>query len=678
MARLNPRLDIQQPEIAGGDPLVRFPEKLAPEVFYPLAYRAMYLSRRLEERLLELYQKGYVKGTVTISIGNEATTVGMSLPFRPGKDIVSLLHRDFGAHLLLGSTPYAMACQYLANVDSPTHAREGNVHHGNARQRRFPMISHLGKMLSVVVGGTWAARRQGEDVFGLAVIGDGGSSTGEFHEALNLASVQHCPVLFLIENNHYSFSTPTDAQYRCERLSDRATGYGIQGRTIDGTDVWTVYNAVWDALEAMQAEPAPRILECMSVRLHGHAAYDKATYVSPEEAAENRLRDPLPATRRTLAETAILTETEIDAIEQQVEEEILTTITSALDAQRPSPPLQWSVMAPARQSHAKPYAAHRVKNGDAVNQALGYLLENEPRAFLAGLDVGRYGSAFKTCKGLFDRFGPDRVLDMPLCESAIVGFALGASQTGAMPILEFQFADFSTEATTQIGLNAATWYFRAGCEAPLLLRLPCGGGLGMGAFHSGEFEGLWSRFAGLKLLYPATAQETFEALVAGFYDPNPCLVLEHKQLYWSKSGDIEFDGDLAAVWRPRRYTEGKTLTLVCFGAMVYEALAAAERIGQGIEVWNPFVLQPLEMAPILESVEKTGRLLVVQEAGDTQGLGDRIIAMVARAGVVLECPPRLLASPDMPVPFAPELEIACRPNSQAIVKCIEEMLRGIP
>lgn len=264
MARLNPRLDIQQPEIAGGDPLVRFPEKLGARGLLSLAYRAMYLSRRLEERLLELYQKGYVKGTVTISIGNEATTVGMSLPFRPGKDIVSLLHRDFAAHLLLGSTPYAMACQYLANVDSPTHAREGNVHHGNARQRRFPMISHLGKMLSVVVGGTWAARRQGEDVFGLAVIGDGGSSTGEFHEALNLASVQHCPVLFLIENNHYSFSTPTDAQYRCERLSDRATGYGIQGRTIDGTDVWTVYNAVWDALEAMQAEPGaknPRVHE---------------------------------------------------------------------------------------------------------------------------------------------------------------------------------------------------------------------------------------------------------------------------------------------------------------------------------------------------------------------------------------------------------------------------------
>lgn len=635
----------------------------------------MYLSRRLEERLFDLFQKGYVKGTVTISIGNEATAVGMAAPFRPGRDAVSLLHRDFGAHLVLGATPHTMVCQYLANAGSPNYGREGNVHHGDAQQRRFPMISHLGKMLSVVVGATWSARRQGEDAFGLAVIGDGGSSTGEFHEALNLASVHRCPVLFLVENNGYSFSTPTRAQYHCRQLSDRAKGYGIQGKTIDGTDAWGVYSAVCDALEAMRDEPGPVLLECMSVRLHGHAAYDKAAYVSAEEAAANRARDPLPIARRALAEVVQLAEADIEAIERQVEDEVQAAISAALEIERPKPPTRWNVVARASTAHVKPFAARRIKNGDAVNRALGYLLENDPHAFLAGLDVGRYGSAFKTCKGLFDRFGAERVLDMPLCESAIIGFALGASQTGAKPIVEFQFADFSTEAATQIGLNAATWFFRSDCPAPLLLRLPCGGGLTMGAFHSGEFEGLWSRFPGLKLLYPATAQETFEALVAGFYDPNPCLVLEHKQLYWSKSGDIEFDGDLAAVWSPRRYREGSDLTVVGFGAMVHEALAAAERVGHSVEVWNPFVLQPLEIAPILESVAKTGRLLVVQEAGETQGLGDRIIALVARSGLRLKCAPRLLAAPDMPIPFAPELEMSCRPNTLTIVACIEEMLQ---
>ena len=227
--------------------LVRWPHRLGQESFYRVAYPLMFRSRRLEERMLELFQKGYVKGTVASSVGNEATTIGMSMPLRPGHDVLSLLHRDLVAHLLLGSTPYQLLCQYLANAESPTHACEGNVHHGDAASRRFPMISHLGKMLSLVVGGTWAARCNGEQVFGLAVIGDGGTSTGEFHESLNIASVHKVPVLFVIENNHYAFSTPTSVQYNCRRLSDRAIGYGISGRTIDGTDPWTVYSTVCDA-----------------------------------------------------------------------------------------------------------------------------------------------------------------------------------------------------------------------------------------------------------------------------------------------------------------------------------------------------------------------------------------------------------------------------------------------
>jgi len=538
------------------------------------------------------------------------------------------------------------------------------------------MISHLGKMLSIVVGGTWAARRHGEEVFGLAVIGDGGSSTGEFHEALNIASVHEAPVLFLVENNHYSFSTPTSAQYRCRHLSDRAHGYGISGRTIDGTNAWEVYSAVWDALDAMRESPAPALIECMTLRLHGHAAYDKAQYVPEETMRRWRRRDPVPTTRRLLQGRFSLSEAEVARWEAEVEEEVQATVTKALGVARPTPPKQvWKAYATGATPTVKPFSARRVKNGDAVNRALDYLLANNPCAFLAGLDVGTYGSAFKTCKGLIDRHGPGRVIDMPICESGLVGFAIGASQVGALPILEFQFADFSTETATQLGLNAGTWYFRSGSPVPILLRLPCGGGLTMGAFHSGEYEGLWSRFPGLKLLYPATPQETFEALVAGFYDRNPCLVFEHKLLYWSKAGQIDFDGDLRSVWRPRRYTEGTELTLVATGAMVHDALAAVARSGRSVEVWNPFVLQPLEIGPIVKSVQKTGRLLVAQECGETQGLGDRIISLVVRQALAaLKRPPKLVAAPDVPVPFAPELESHHRPNPDRIGAAIEQML----
>jgi len=657
--------------------IVRYPQRLAQPEFYKAAYPLMLLSRRVEERILELFQKGYVKGTVTMSAGNEATAVGMALPLRPGLDVVSFLHRDFASHLLLGATPHQLFCQYMANAESPTHGREGNAHHGDAASRRFPMISHLGHMPSLVVGGVWAARQAGQQAFGLAAIGDGCSSTGEIHESLNLASVRKVPVLFLIQNNHYSFSTPTDLQYNCQHLSDRARGYGISGRTIDGTDAWEVYTSVCDALDAMQASQLPAILECMTLRLHGHAAYDKGDYVPSEQLQKWRQRDPLLQARQKVLEVCGMSEEAVASIERAVEDEVRSALTSAMEARRPNPASnRMAVFAESPMSAVKPYRAARVKNGEAVCRALDYILENDPRAFLMGLDIGVYGSAFKTCKGLIERHGPQRVLDMPICESAQVGFALGSSQIGAHPILEFQFADFSTETCTQLGLNAGTWFFRSGRPAPLLLRLPCGGGLTMGAFHSGEFEGLWSRFPGLKLLYPATAQETFEALVAGFHDPNPCLVFEHKLLYWSKSGSIDFDGNLESVWRPRRYNEGSDVTLVAFGAMVHEALAIAADSPRSIEVWNPFVLQPMDLGPIFESVCKTGRLLVVQESGAVQGLGDHIIAAVCREAMrALKCPPMLISAPNLPVPFAPELESYCRPNRHRIEAAVDRMVR---
>ncbi len=447
----------------------------------------------------------------------------------------------------------------------------------------------------------------------------------------------------------------------------------------------------------MRDEPAPAILECMTLRLHGHAAYDKGLYVPASLMDRWRQDDPLPRTRQKLLDLCGLSEAEVASIETAVEAEVRDAVAKAMAVARPQPPRGWPVYADhaagsgdgngdgvaasagaaavAASRRVEPFAVRGVKNGDAVRLALEYILSHNPAAFLAGQDIGLYGSAFKTCKGLIERFGAERVIDMPLAESAMVGFALGASQTGGQPIVEFQFADFSTEATTQIGLNAGSWFFRSGQPAPLLLRLPCGGGLTVGAFHSGEYEGLWSRFPGLKLLYPATPQETFEALLAGFYDPNPCLVFEHKLLYWSRGGDIDFDGDLAAVWRPRRWLEGSDLTLVAFGAMAHQAAEAAGRSGCSVDLWNPLVLQPLDLAPIFASIRKTGRLLVVQEAGETRGLGDRIIALaVGECFASLRCGPRLLAAPDVPVPFAPELEACCLPDARRIAAVIGQLM----
>ncbi|MBD3239033.1 MAG: transketolase, partial [Chitinivibrionales bacterium] len=656
----------------------RFPHRLTRERFLPTAYEAMYLSRRLDERMAELFRRGLVKGTVTQGIGNEATSVGMSLPLRPGKDVVCLMHRDVIGHVFLGMEPYALICQYMANAESPTHAREGNVHHGDASQRRLPMMSHLGAMLSTVVGAVWAARRSDDDVLGLAIIGDGGTSTGAFHESLNIASVREVPVLFLVENNQYAFSTPLCEQYRCETLSRRAESYGIEGVTVDGTDVCAVYETVCEVMERMLQRRQPAIVESLTLRMTGHAVYDKADYVSARERDEWMKTEPLGRARASLLELGSFDEAAIGAIEKRVDECIEEATARALTVGRPKTSV-WPlpVHAPSKPPHLKPLAVEKATNQTAVTAALDYILSNDPDSLLLGLDIAQYGSAFKTCKGLFERYGRNRVTNMPLSEAGIMGFALGATQTGARPIVEFQFADFVTEAVTQLGLNCGTWYFRSGQPVPLLVRLPCGGGVTLGAFHSGEFEGLISRFAGLKALYPTTPQEMFEAIVAGYHDPNPCVVFEHKLLYTAAKGAIAFDGDVSNVWRARQYRSGSDMTVVATGAMASVALRAVERKGYDADVWNPFVLAPLaeSIAEITDSVRRTGRLLVVQESTETAGMADRIVSTIVRsAWDALKTEPRIVAAPDEPVPFAPELETLHIPGVERISEALTELL----
>jgi 2-oxoisovalerate dehydrogenase E1 component len=659
----------------------RYPTRMTREQFYKAAYPFMFLSRKIEERFIELFKKGQVKGTVTTSRGNEASVVGMVMPLRTGKDVISLLHRNLAGHVMLGMSLKDLICQYCANKESPTHAREGNVHHGNVAARRFPMVSHLGAMLSTVVGGTFAARRNNEDVIGLTIIGDGGSSTGDFHESLNMASVMNVPVLFVVENNEYAFSTPTAKQYRCKNISDRARGYGIPGLTIDGLNPWTVYNATIDAIDAMRKDSLPYLLEVKTVRIDGHAAYDNAEYITPEQRAVTVLKDPLPVARAELL-TLGMTEESLKIQEQSIIDEIETELHRALLVPRPdSVMVDMGVYAEQKKITAPAFAQKNIRFNAAVTTALDYLLANNPAAFAIGQDIGKYGSAFKTVKGLFEKFGPDRVIDTPICESATAGFCLGASQLGARPIFEFQFADFSTEAVTQVGINMGTWHFRSGSPVPVLIRLPTGGGVNLGAFHSSELEGLWLRFPGLKLLYPSNPSEVFEALVAGFYDPNPCLVLEHKLLYgklkWDVGADIDFDGNWQSVFRPRQYLKGNDVTIVSLGAMVDVVLNCVRKGFYSADVWNPFILKPLSLDPIIESVRRTRRLLVVQESNDASGAGDYLLSRIVRACFSdLIAAPIMIAAPDMPVPFARELERWYLPDEAKVDAALKTLLGG--
>lgn len=651
----------------------------------PLAmYRNMYLARKSEDRIMELYRESLVRGTVTSGEGNEGAVVGVTTALNPETDVCNFMQRDFAGYLVWGVPVFHLLCHYLANEKSSTGGKDGNVHHGLPSKGLLPMVSHLGVMLPNVTGAVFARRRQGIPAVGVAIIGEGGTSTGDFHEAINIASVLKVPVLFMIENNQWAYSTPPKFQFACDDLASRASGYGIKGNKIKATNAVEVYQTAKEIIDEMRRDPKPYILETVTYRLVGHAAYDTADYVPQEDLDRWRIDDPLVVMRNYLLTGKILTEGDLAGLEREWLDEVTEQANRAIKLPKVSPEkTNWS---PYKEPDPKllkalpPNDLKDVTPVQAVNAALDHALGHDPSVFLLGEDIGDYGGPFKVTKGLFAKYGRERVLDMPLAESGFTGFAIGAATMGMRPIIEMQFSDFSTDATTQIGINAGTFYFRTGHPLPLTIRMPTGGGLSYGPFHSEDLESLFGTFPGLKIVYPSFVDDYFLLLLASIYDENPVLFFESKFLYRRLKGDVHFDGRIEPLGKAKVRRPGENLTIVSYGAMMHECLAAVARVEEeenvSIEVVDPRVLKPLDWDTISASVKKTHRLLVVHESWATGGLGATIIAgIMERNFFDLDAPPLLVTPPDTPIPFAPELESAYRPNSATIKDKIVEMLK---
>ena len=644
-------------------------------------YRAMYTARKAEARLVEMYRQNLVKGTVLTGEGNEAAVVGLASALNRGVDVCNLMQRDFAGYLVWGTPLYELYCHYIGNRDSPTGGKDGNVHHGDVPRRLLPMISHLGAMLPNVVGATYAVRSGGAPAIGVAIVGDGGTSTGDFHEALNIASVLDIPVLFFVENNQWAYSTPNRGEFRAERLSDRAAGYGIKGSTIEATNAVEVYSAVRAIVDEMRSTSQPYLLETLTYRFTGHAVYDAGEYMPREELEAWRKKDPVPVMRAELRGRTKIAEAALCELEAAWEREVNAEANRALGVPRVDPAkVDWRAYAPAGEPRVlPPCSAAGLTVVQAINRALHHAMDNDPAILLLGEDIGAYGGPFKTTRGLFARHGRSRVIDMPLAESGFSGFALGCAEMGLRPVVEMQFSDFSTDAITQIAVNAGTFYFRNGVSVPITIRMPTGGGVSFGPFHSQELEAVFGSFPGLKIVYPSSVQDYFELLLASIFDPNPVLFFESKYLYGRLSGDIEFDGQVPPLEGGRVVRPGKDLTVVSWGAMVHEALTAVEAVeGQrdcSIEVLDPRILKPLDTAAVCESVARTHRLLVVHESWPAAGFGSDIIAAVARDSFFdLDAPPSRCSPPDTPIPFAPELERQYRPSASEIARAMTELL----
>ncbi|WP_415907836.1 thiamine pyrophosphate-dependent enzyme [Oleiharenicola sp. Vm1] len=659
-------------------------------------YAWMQLARTGDNRILDLFRQGLIRGTVTGGQGNESLICPLALLADKSVDVVSFSHRGFGGHLIWSGHLGDHLAQYFANSGSPTKAREGNIHHGDPAARSLPMISHLGIMLSNVIGAVDSQRRAGRPAVGFAFFGDGSSSTGDVHESLNLASVLGVPVVFVIENNKYAYSTPVCEQFVSPNLFERARGYGMEGFALDCHDPEHVLRTLGAAIDRARTTARPVLVEAHTFRLRGHAAYDTCDYMKPGEAEAILAEDPLPRWRATLAAAGL--GAQLDAIDAQVRDFVESSIKAAM-ALPPitpegmleelfapeAPALPWLPSLNSQPStlnsselstlNSQPSTGEALTLAQAINRALRKILAERPESLVLGQDIGTYGGAFKVTEGLLKDFGRPRVLSTPLCESASTGYAIGLASIGHRPIEEFQFADFATDATTQLVLNAATYHFRAGQKVPLVLRFPCGGGLTFGSFHSQELESALLSFPGLKALYPSTPQDAFNALLAAYEDDNPVIVFEHKGLYRRGKHPVQWDPNYRAVWQPRHVRTGDFATIVTYGEMVLHCADACQYFQDEYEttfdLFDLRALSPLKLDAIKASVARTGRLVIVHEGRKTHGFGAELVARLTEEHWgQLKAAPLRIAAMDIPVPFAPELEAAYRPSKDKIIDAI--------
>lgn len=681
-----------------------------------LRYGYMKLARDFDARFENLLLTGRVSKWYS-EVGNEATTVPAGLALEPG-DALCTLHRDLGAILAVYLDPgrifpgfdfgqadprkpepvailRRLACQLLGKGEGFSQGVERSFHYGYLAPEEgilhVGMISHLGSMIPVAAGCAFAFRLDGSDRVAVNFIGEGGTSTGDFHEGLNMAAVWKLPLVLVVENNRYAFSTPAKLQYAANKLSDRGVGYGIAAETVDGNDPDVMAQAFEWAVGRARRGDGPTLIEAMLGRMRGHSEGDDSLKVVPEEdLARYRADDPVPAYRRRILAEGAADEVTVERLERRVSELVEEAIGQALEAGPPAPETaRRPVFAPQPEPTAGPAATSTVLEDaretsyvEAVTRALREEMERDDKVVLMGQDIGAFEGAFRVTRGFHERW-PDRVLDTPIAESGTIGIAIGASLLGYRPVVEMQFADFVSCGFNQLVNVAAKLFYRWQVPCPIVVRLPSGGGAGAGPFHSQNPEGWFAHTGGLKVVCPATAHDALALLKAAIRDPNPVLFFEHKFLYrrikeklTSAPGET---GDVGRLGEAKIRRRGDDLTLVAYGSSVWVALEAARELeaeGISVEVVDLRTLIPFDEETVLASVRKTSRLLIVHEDQLTGGFGAEVAARVADRGFTdLDAPIRRVAYPDRPSPFAKALEQELLPGKEKVLAVAREVLR---
>ena len=636
-------------------------------------YRNLLLPRMIEEKMLVLLRQGRISKWFS-GIGREAISVGATLALEPDEWIMPL-HRNLGVFTGRKMPLHQLFMQWQGTKDGFSKGRERSFHFGSAEHHICGMISHLGPQLAIADGVALANKLDTINKISLAFTGDGGTSEGDFHEALNTAAVWDLPVIFIIENNGYGLSTPVNEQYRCKTLAERAIGYGMEGVTIDGNNVLAVYDTIRGVRDYCINQQKPYLVECLTFRMRGHEEASGTKYVPAELFEEWSLKDPIKNYETWLLGEGVLNTVMVESIRTEIRDHIESELKLGFAA----PPIvavtkeeTRDVYAPAKPEgeidvidNSTPEmfadASVRAPEGrfiDGIKQGIRQSLIRHPKLVLMGQDIAEYGGAFKITEGLMQEFGKERVRNTPLCESAIVGSALGLSLRGYKSMMEMQFADFVTVGFNQIINNLAKIHYRWGQPADVVIRMPTGAGVGAGPFHSQSNEAWFTHTPGLKVVYPSTPMDAKGLLMAAFNDPNPVMYFEHKALYRSISGPIPDADYEIEIGKARLVKEGSDLSIITYGAAVYWALETAEKNRDlSIDILDLRTLLPLDYEAIYASVARTGKVLVLHEDTLTGGIGGEIAAWISEhCFEKLDAPVMRCASLDTPIPFSIELE----------------------
>lgn len=623
-------------------------------------YRALLLPRLIEEKMLLLLRQGKISKWFS-GIGQEAIAVGSTLAMTDDEWILPL-HRNLGVFTSRNLPLDKLFRQWQGDPEGFSRGRERSFHFGSAEYHICGMISHLGPQLSVAAGAALAHQLNDENKAVLVYSGEGGTSEGEFHEALNLAAVWNLPVIFLVENNGYGLSTPVSEQYRCESITAKAIGYGMEGVQIDGNNLLTVYDTIKGVREYCIAKKRPYLIECMTFRMRGHEEASGTRYVPEYLFEEWGKKDPVINFQNFLLEVGVLHEEEI----KNIHEGLKKTVEEAWNSTEKESPWVFfpenelkDVYAPSSQLIPfSPTAFTDKRYIEGIKDALQMAMEKYENLVLMGQDIAEYGGAFKITEGLVEKFGRSRVRNTPLCESGVLGAALGLSLEGYKSMVEMQFADFVSAGYTQIVNNLAKIHYRWGQQADVVIRMPTGGGVGAGPFHSQSNEAWFMQVPGLKVVYPSTAEDAKGLLLAAFADPNPVLFFEHKALYRSISGPVPDGYFETPIGRARVVRTGDELTIITYGAGVHWALEfMKENAHVSIYLLDLRTLQPLDDEAIFAAVKATGKVVLLHEATLTGGPGAEVAARInEHCFEWLDAPVMRCASLDTPVPFNLELE----------------------